>query len=118
MIIKSIRIICSQNDAVEQLNQMAALLVAKVGGHPVLMDFIDRPELAHQDLTLVGQIQGVGALIVGGGLALGEASAFKVVEQGNEIRALDPERRTDLRLLEARVAFDDGQHPILDRPDV
>ena len=43
---------------------------------------------------------------------------LKIIKERNEIRAPDPDRQADILLLEARVAFDDGQYAVLHRTDI
>jgi hypothetical protein len=43
---------------------------------------------------------------------------LKIIEEGNEIRAPDPDRQANVLLLQARVLFDDGEHAVLHRTDV
>jgi len=92
--------------------------LAEASRNSLFVSLIYLPEFAHQRFSRFGQIQSPCALVVGGWAPSREASMLKIIKERNEIRAPDPDRQADILLLEARVAFDDGQYAVLHRTDI
>ena len=93
----------------EQSQQLLAAPGTESPGDPRLVDALQPGGALEHASPRKRQLEGLRAPIRGRRSAPHEAAPFEVVDHGDEIRALDPERGADLGLSHAVIAVDDGE---------
>jgi hypothetical protein len=105
-------------DALKKCGELFALARRKGGEEGLAVLLRGASDVAKSGVAFLGEVEGIGAAIVGGGAAFEEAAGFEFVDDGDEGAGMNVERVGERLLAEAFGAAEDAEDAGVGRGEV